>query len=289
MTSQRHFADRPLLRGARRQAKPLGAYMARVYENEPIWLEKVVGPVERLLYRLAGVTKDERPVGRPTRSAMLLFNVAGILARLRHPAPAGLPAAQPAGLRRAVSPDLSWNTAVSFATNTNWQSYGGETTMSYLTQMLAPRGAELRLRGVGHGRAGRAHSRVRAQDDGDPRELLGRSRPQHALHPPAALASSCAILLVSQGVVQTFDAYDTVALLQATKDADGKAVTDQVIAAGPRRLADRHQAAGHERRRLLQRQLGAPVREPDRRSPTSSRLRRSWSSRRRSVTRSARW
>ena len=84
----------------------------------------------------------------------------------------------------AVSPDLSCNTAVSFATNTNWQSYGGETTMSYFTQMLALAVQNFVSRGVGHGGAGRAHPRHRAQDDVDARQLLGRSR-------RAARSTSC--------------------------------------------------------------------------------------------------
>jgi K+-transporting ATPase KdpF subunit len=87
-----------------------------------------------------------------------------------------------------VSPDLSWNTAVSFVTNTNWQSYGGETTMSYFTQMLA-----LAVQNFVCAASGmavlvalvRGFARKTSDDD---RQLLGRSRPQHALHPPAALA-----------------------------------------------------------------------------------------------------
>ena len=88
----------------------------------------------------------------------------------------------------ANSPDSAFNTAVSFATNTNWQSYGGETTMSYLSQMLGLTRAELRLGGVRHGGAGRADPRLGPALHSDHRQLLVRPGPQHALHPAAAVA-----------------------------------------------------------------------------------------------------
>ena len=95
------------------------------------------------------------------------------------------------------------------------------------------------------------------------RQLLGRSDPQHALHPAAAVARLRARSSSRRASCRRSSAYHTVPLLQATKDADGKSVDDQVIAVGPGGLADRDQEARHERRRLLQRELGAPVREPD--------------------------
>jgi K+-transporting ATPase ATPase A chain len=116
-------------------AKPLGAYMARVYEGRPFGLDRVLGPVERLIYRLAGVRPDQEMDWKNYAIAMLLFNFAGLLVvyalqRWQH-----LLSLNPQGLG-PVSSDSAFNTAVSFATNTNWQGYGGETTMSYLTQML---------------------------------------------------------------------------------------------------------------------------------------------------------
>jgi K+-transporting ATPase ATPase A chain len=116
--------------------KPLGAYMARVYEGEPFFLEKLFGPLERLLYRLCGVpaASDAREMKWTTYSAaMLLFNGVGILAVYAIERLQGLLPLNPQALG-APTPDLAWNTAVSFATNTNWQSYGGETTMSYFTR-----------------------------------------------------------------------------------------------------------------------------------------------------------
>jgi K+-transporting ATPase ATPase A chain len=116
--------------------KPLGLYMARVYEGAPTGLDRLLGPIERLIYRLCGVRSQEEMTWKTYAVAVMMFNALGILVvyalqRLQ----AHLPL-NPMG-QTAVPPDLSFNTAVSFATNTNWQNYGGETTMSYLAQMLA--------------------------------------------------------------------------------------------------------------------------------------------------------
>jgi len=115
--------------------KPLGWYMARVYEGQGCGLDRVVGPLERLVYRLSGVRQTEEMDWKTYGVAMLLFNAMGLvvlyaLQRLQ----AFLPL-NPAGLG-SVTSDLAFNTAASFATNTNWQAYSGETTLSYLTQML---------------------------------------------------------------------------------------------------------------------------------------------------------
>ena len=114
---------------------PLGAYMTRVFSGEATILSPVLRPVERLIYRIAGVDERSEQHATTYTVAMLLFHVAGFLflyalMRLQ----AALPF-NPAG-QSAVAEDLSLNTAVSFITNTNWQAYGGETTMSYLVQML---------------------------------------------------------------------------------------------------------------------------------------------------------
>ncbi len=116
-------------------AWPLGLYMADVYRGEPpVWM-RWLQPVERGLYRLCGVKREDDMHWTRYAIAMLVFNLLGFLAvyalqRLQVWLPLN-----PEGLA-AVTPDSAFNTAVSFATNTNWQGYGGETTMSYLTQML---------------------------------------------------------------------------------------------------------------------------------------------------------
>ena len=114
--------------------KPLGTYMARVFDAQPTFLDPVLAPVERGIYRLAGVRPDEEQHWTTYTAAMLLFNFAGLLLlylfeRVQHVLPWN-----PQGLA-PVAPDLAWNTAVSFTTNTNWQAYSGETTMSYFVQM----------------------------------------------------------------------------------------------------------------------------------------------------------
>ena len=116
-------------------AKPLGGYITRVFNGERTLLSPVLKPVEAVLYGVGGVEERHEQHWLTYTVAMLLFNACGFfllyaLMRLQ----AGLPL-NPAG-QSAVAPDLAFNTAVSFVTNTNWQNYGGESTMSYLMQML---------------------------------------------------------------------------------------------------------------------------------------------------------
>jgi len=212
-------------------AKPLGLFMTRVYQGERTFLDPVLRPIERLIYRLSGVHPDEEMNWKVYAVAMLLFNGLGLLAvyalqRLQ----AFLPL-NPQGFG-AVSPDSSWNTAVSFATNTNWQGYGGETTMSYLTQMLA-----LTVQNFVSAATGmaivvamiRGITRHTSKTIGNFWTDLVRG----TLYILLPLALILAVVLVSQGVVQTFSPYKTVALLQPTTDASGNAVTQQVLAVGP--------------------------------------------------------
>ena len=114
--------------------RPLGVYMARVFDGERTFLDPVLTPVERAIYRMTSVRADQEQHWTTYTAAMLLFNFAGLvllylLERLQHVLPFN-----PQGLG-PVPADLAWNTAVSFTTNTNWQAYSGETTMSYLVQM----------------------------------------------------------------------------------------------------------------------------------------------------------
>ncbi|WP_313604570.1 potassium-transporting ATPase subunit KdpA [Rhizobium sp.] len=114
--------------------KPLGAYMTRVFSGERTLLSPVLVPIERGLYTLAGTSEREEHHWTTYAFALLMFNLAGTLVlyfllRLQDVLPLN-----PAGMP-AVGPDLSFNTAISFVANTNWQSYGGESTMSYLSQM----------------------------------------------------------------------------------------------------------------------------------------------------------
>src|SRR5512139_1405635 len=117
-------------------AKPLGAFMARVYEGQPTRLDRVIGPIERLIYRLSGVDPQAEMTWKTYALAVLLFNLFGLIAVYALQRLQGVLPLNPQGLG-AVTPDSAFNTAVSFATNTNWQGYGGEVTMSYFTQLLA--------------------------------------------------------------------------------------------------------------------------------------------------------
>src|SRR3989441_6872570 len=117
--------------------KPMGLYLVQVLDaNGRTWVDPVIKPLERLTYRLMGVDSGKEHDWKQYTLAMLLFSLVSCLftyaiLRLQHLLPLN-----PQGFG-AVSPDLAFNTAVSFTTNTNWQSYGGESTMSYFSQMVA--------------------------------------------------------------------------------------------------------------------------------------------------------
>jgi K+-transporting ATPase ATPase A chain len=212
-------------------AKPLGSYMARVYQGERTFLDFVLKPIERLIYRVSGVREDQEMDWKVYALAMMLFNGIGLLVlyglqRLQAVLPLN-----PQGLG-PVTPDSSWNTAVSFATNTNWQGYGGEVTMSYLSQMLG-----LAVQNFVSAAAGiavlvafiRGLQRHTARTIGSFWVDLTRT----TLYILLPLSLIVAVGIASQGVVQNFSGYRTVPLLQATVDGDGAAVTEQVLPMGP--------------------------------------------------------
>ncbi len=114
--------------------KPLGGYMFRVFNGERTLLSPVLGPIERSLYRLSGTSEREEQHWTAYAAGMLLFNLAGFLLLYLLQRFQGLLPFNPVTMG-AVPPELAFNTATSFVTNTNWQNYGGESTLSYLTQM----------------------------------------------------------------------------------------------------------------------------------------------------------
>jgi potassium-transporting ATPase potassium-binding subunit len=115
--------------------KPVGSYLFAVFEGKNTWFERVLHPVERSFYWVSGVKEDEQQDWKAYTVAMLIFSVAGLLLLYAIERMQGILPANPQNFA-GLDPALAWNTAVSFTTNTNWQNYGGETTMSYLTQML---------------------------------------------------------------------------------------------------------------------------------------------------------
>ena len=189
-------------------AKPLGSFMAKVYQGESTFLDRVLGPIERFIYRVSGIDPKEEMDWKVYAIAMLAFNVLGllfvyVLQRLQ-----GVLPLNPQGLG-AVSADSSWNTAVSFTSNTNWQGYGGEVTMSYLTQMLglsvqnfvsAATGMAVLVAFI------RGIVRHTTKSIGNFWVDLTRS----TLYILLPLSFVLALALVSQGVVQTFSEYKTV-------------------------------------------------------------------------------
>ncbi|HEX3722396.1 MAG TPA: potassium-transporting ATPase subunit KdpA, partial [Nitrolancea sp.] len=114
--------------------KPVGLYMVRVFSGERTPLSPVLAPVERVIYRACGIDPEKEQGWVGYAIAVLIFSLVGILLLYAQERLQGILPFNPQGLN-GVKPDLAFNTAVSFTTNTNWQNYAGETTMSYLTQM----------------------------------------------------------------------------------------------------------------------------------------------------------
>jgi len=212
-------------------AAPLGAYVARVFEGRAALAQRVVQPVERLVYRALGVRPDEEMNWRQYAVAMLLFNFAGLLVvYLLQRAQGRLPL-NPQHLG-PVPPDSAFNTAVSFATNTNWQGYHGETTMSYLTQMLGMTVQNFLSAATGMAvMAALIRGITRRETDKLGSFWVDLTRT--TLYVLLPLAAAMALILVWQGVPQTFEPYRKVPLLQATQDAGGGPVAEQLLALGP--------------------------------------------------------
>lgn len=219
--------------------KPLGLYMAAMYEGRVRFL----APLEKLIYRLCGTRTDAGMNWKQYAIAVLLFNIAGLfVVYLIQRVQSVLPL-NPQALA-AVSPDSSFNTAVSFASNTNWQSYAGETTMSYLTQMAALSVQNFVSAASGmavlialiRGLCKRALSpspvereRVGVRDLGNFWADLTRG----TLYILLPMAIVLTLLLVSQGVVQNFNAYTPAQIVQPFTDSNNNAVTQQLLPMGP--------------------------------------------------------
>jgi K+-transporting ATPase ATPase A chain len=210
---------------------PLGNYMARVYQGEAAFAEKLLGPLERLFYRAAGIRPGQDMSWREYAGAVLLFNLVGILSVYLLQRLQGVLPLNPAHLP-AVKPEVSFNTAVSFVSNTDWQAYAGETTMSHLTQMLALTVQNFVSAAVGMAvlvALVRGFTRKNALGVGNFWVDLTRG----TLYVLLPLSWVVALALVSQGVVQTFAGSATASLLEPLKDERGKSVIEQVIALGP--------------------------------------------------------
>jgi K+-transporting ATPase ATPase A chain len=210
-------------------AKPLGIYMAAVYENRPVFLKRILAPLEAMLYRLSGVKPEQEMRWTEYAAALLWFNLFGGLAVFALQMLQAYLPLNPQQLGNATA-DSALNTAVSFATNTNWQGYGGETTMSYLTQMLglsvqnfvsAATGMAVLVAMI------RGFKRTHADSIGNFWADLTRG----TLYILLPLSLVLALALAGQGVVQTFKPYQTMPLVEQVSTATEN--TTQTLAVGP--------------------------------------------------------
>ncbi len=210
--------------------KPLGLYMAKVYEGKATILDRPVRPIEKVIYRLLGVNPGEEMDWKNYAVSLLVFSIFSFLLVYMLLRLQGLLPFNPQKFG-GTSPALAFNTAISFVTNTNWQNYGGETTLSYLTQMAA-----LTVQNFVSAAAGMAvliafiRSLARHQTNKLGNFWVDLTRGTLYILLPMSII--LALLLVSQGVVQTFSPYKPVILLQPINyqqqklDASGNPVID---------------------------------------------------------------
>ncbi|MGA1999423.1 MAG: potassium-transporting ATPase subunit KdpA [Terriglobales bacterium] len=228
--------------------KPLGVYMARVFSRERTFMDPVLRPIERLLYRVTGVDENHEMRWTEYAVAMLLFSVTAMLVLYLMQRVQGYLPFNPQKFGAVNPPHLAFNTAASFTTNTNWQAYAGESTMSYFTQMagLAYHNFVSAATGIALAIAfirGIARRQM---------ETIGNFWVDFSRSCLWVLLPFCvvgALVLVSQGVVQNLKPYDTVNLVEPQQvqkvgtdgkpvvDGQGKpvmdTVTEQTIAQGP--------------------------------------------------------
>jgi K+-transporting ATPase ATPase A chain len=219
--------------------KPLGAFMTRVFNREKTFLDPVLRPIEKLLYRLTGVDETTERGWKEYAGAMLIFSgvtmaLTYLIERVQNRLPLN-----PQKLV-AVAPDLAFNTAASFTTNTNWQAYVPETTMSYLTQMTALAYHNFISAATGIALAiAVVRGIARREKDTIGNYWVDMTRAILWVLLPACIVG--ALFLVSQGVPQNFKPYTTAQLADPqtvqTTGADGKVTTqvvrEQTIAQGP--------------------------------------------------------
>jgi len=221
--------------------KPLGVFMTRVFSKEKTFLDPVLRPIERLIYRCCGIDESREMDWKEYAVAMLLFSVVSMLVLYLIERIQGLKFMpwNPQHIA-SVGPDLAFNTAASFTTNTNWQNYGGESTMSYFTQMAGLAYHNFASAGAGIAMAIaviRGIARKEAKTIGN--FWVDFTRCMLWVLLPACIV--IAMVFVSQGMIQNLRPYDTAKLLNPqtvqTTGSDGKTttqtVTDQVIAQGP--------------------------------------------------------
>jgi K+-transporting ATPase ATPase A chain len=212
-------------------AWPLGHFMANVLDGRRTFLTRWLGWLERLCYRVAGVDPSREMKWMPYAFAAIAFNAVGLLAVYLLQRLQGWLPLNPQHLK-AVSADSAFNTAVSFATNTNWQGYGGETTMSYLTQMLG-----LAVQNFVSAATGiavlAAVIRGLARRTTDTLGNFWADLVRSTVYILLPLSLVLAVVLVSQGVVQSFGPYRTATTVERAPTSATTSTTKQVLAMGP--------------------------------------------------------
>ncbi|WP_374289951.1 potassium-transporting ATPase subunit KdpA [Desulfovibrio desulfuricans] len=212
-------------------AWPLGIYMGKVMDGEPLWLQKIIGPCERGIYRVMGIDPAEQMGWKRYLGCVLLFSIVSITALMlllmtQHSLPLN-----PQGIAD-TSWDLALNTAVSFVTNTNWQAYSGESAMSYLAQM-----AGLTVQNFVSAAAGIAvlFALIRGLRAGNVKGMgnFWADATRATLYILVPLSLALSLLLIWQGVPQNFAAYKTVALLEPLADDNGAKIAEQMVPMGP--------------------------------------------------------
>jgi len=208
--------------------RPVGLYLARVFEGERTWLDPILRPFERFIYKLSGVNAAKEMNWRQYTYAVLGFSAVSLLVTYLIERLQALLPFNPRGLA-AVGPDLAWNTAASFTTNTNWQSYVPETTMSYLTQMAALATHNFWSAAVGIVVAVALVRGIKRTQSGTIGNFwVDATRTILYVLLPGSLIY--ALLLVAQGVPQNLHDYTTAHTLEQTS---GQAAQTQLIAQGP--------------------------------------------------------
>jgi len=213
--------------------KPLGNYMYRVFEGDRQPLPRLFGAIERLLYKLCGVDPEQQQDWKQYALAMLVFSGITLLVtygieRLQHVLPLNPQNFPP------VPPDLAFNTAASFTTNTNWQSYSGESTMSYLTQMAGLAWHNFMSAAVGIGIALALARGITYRLQAGAAKTLGNfwvDLVRATVYVLIPLSVPIALLLVSQGVIQNFSSYVEITTLEGVKQtlAMGPVASQEII------------------------------------------------------------
>ena len=253
--------------------KPMGLYLIRVLDaNGRTCLDPALKPVERLIYRLSGLDPAREQDWLRYAISVLIFSLVSMLFTYVVLRLQGVLPLNPQGFA-GVAPDLAFNTAASFTTNTNWQNYGGESTLSYLSQMVALASHNFFSAAAGIAIAA-ALVRGIARDKAATLGNFWTDLTRICLYLLLPLCLVYSLFLVSQGMIQNFTPYQTVKVLDpytATvpqKDAGGQEIKDAQgqpgdagrqgrnpdHPPGARGLPGGHQDAGHQRRRLFQRQ-----------------------------------